>query len=360
MNIAVRLLLVSVTLLILGPDIGMASENDVGKKLQQAFKQGELNGLHGVLVVHKGNTLVEEYFPGADERWGTPSGDIQHGPNTLHDLRSVTKSIVGLLYGIALSDGLVPALDESILGQFPEYSQLTDDALRKAITIGDALSMQMGTAWNENLPYSDPENSEIAMEVAKDRYRYVLDRPMVAKPGEIWNYNGGATAIIAHLIAKGAGMSIDKFAERRLFTPLDISDFEWVAGHDGESSAASGLRLNLRDLARIGVMLANGGSHEGTQIVPRNWIDESFEPRATLEDGLRYGYFWWLAPQGEPPLWSSGFGNGGQRLTVQPQHELVITLFAGNYNQPDDWRLPVKVIDEFLVPGLQSEIVEDK
>ncbi len=85
---------------------------------------------------------------------------------------------------------------------------------------------------------------------------------MVAKPVEVWNYNGGATAVIAHFIAKGAGMSIDKFAERQLLTPLGISDFEWVEGQDGEPSAASGLRLNLRDLARIGVMLANRGSHK--------------------------------------------------------------------------------------------------
>lgn len=359
MNHAVRILLVSALFLHLSLVMAMASENAVGMKLQQAFRQGELNGLHGVLVVHKGNTLVEEYFPGSDERWGTPSGDGLHGPDTLHDLRSVTKSIVGLLYGIALSDDLVPALDKSILDQFPEYSQLTSNAKRKAITIGDALSMQMGTAWDESLPYSDPENSEIAMEMSKDRYRYVLDRPMVAKPGEVWNYNGGATAIIAHLITRGTGMSVDKFAQKRLFTPLGISDFEWVAGQDGEPSAASGLRLNQPDLAKIGVMLVNGGLHEGTQVVPRDWIEASFAPRARLEDGLRYGYFWWLAPQGEPPVWSSGFGNGGQRLTVQPQHELVITLFAGNYNQPDDWKLPVKVIDEFLVPGLRSEIMQD-
>lgn len=144
------------------------------KALQQAFNAGELPGLHSVLVIHKGEVLAESYFSGSDESWGRPLGVKQHGPGELHDLRSVTKSIVGLLYGIALAEGKMPGLDEPILKHFPQYKDLAKDPARNAIRIRDTLSMKMGTEWNEDIPYTDPKNSEIAMEYAKDRYRFVL------------------------------------------------------------------------------------------------------------------------------------------------------------------------------------------
>ena len=328
----------------------------VAERIRQGVASGDLAGLHGVMVVHKGKTLVEEYFPGDDQRWGTPLGNREHGPAVLHDLRSVTKSIVGLLYGIALTEGRVPSPDQPLLAQFPEYADLAGDARRDTITLADALSMQMGTEWDESLPYSDPRNSEIAMEAASDRYRFVLDRPMVATPGTAWTYNGGATAIIARLVAKGTGKPIDAYAREKLLAPLGITEYEWVKGRDGEPSAASGLRLRLPDLARIGAMLAAGGVDDGRQLVPGDWLKAMAMPRATVDGGLRYGYFWWLAPGGDPPAWVAGFGNGGQRLTVQPRFGLVIAVQAGNYNRPDDWQMPVKLIESYLVPGLRDAI----
>ena len=321
--------------------------------LQEAFDAGELDGLHNVLVTLKGETLAEIAFPGADERWGRPLGLREHGADTLHDLRSVTKSVVGLLYGIALGEGKVPSVDAPLLAQFPDYRDLRGDPLRDEITVGHALSMTMGTEWSEDLPYSDPRNSEVAMEMAKDRYRFVLDRPMVAEPGSSWTYNGGATAIVARLIAKGTGMSVDAYAKEKLFAPLGIDTFEWIRGADGEPSAASGLRLNAGDLARIGQLVLDGGRHDGRQIVPAEWLSEAFTPRTSLDE-LRYGYQWWLSAGGTPPDWVAGFGNGGQRLTVQESIGLVVVVYAGNYNKPDAWKIPVKVIMDFVAPAVRK------
>ena len=124
--------------------------------VQEAFAAGALPGLHAVLVRRGDDTLVEAYFEGADERWGKPLGVRRHGVATLHDLRSITKSIVGLLYGIALADGKVPPVDTPLLSLFPGYADLMAEEARRKITIGHALSMTMGTEWNEDLPYTDP------------------------------------------------------------------------------------------------------------------------------------------------------------------------------------------------------------
>ena len=330
-----------------------SEKTDLSQQIRAAHKAGKLDGLHSVAIYQKGKLIAEAYFEGEDQSWGSSLGMVQHGPDTLHDLRSVTKSVVGLLYGIALQDGLVPGPDEKLLDQFPDYADLKGEADRDAIRIQDVLTMRMGTDWNENLPYTDIRNSEIAMERAKDRYRFVLSRKMVEKPGTAWRYSGGATALLGRLIAKGTGKSLDAYANEKLFKPLEITKFEWARGSDGEPSAASGLRLTVHDLAKIGMMMMDQGRYKGQQIVSAEWIKEILSPKADLKSGLRYGYHWYLAPGDNPPRWVSGFGNGGQRLTLQLQAGVALALFAGNYNQRDGWKMPVRLIEEVLVPALE-------
>jgi CubicO group peptidase (beta-lactamase class C family) len=340
------------------PLAAFGRDTTMDKELQQAFNAGELPGLHSVLVIHKGEVFAESYFKGRDERWGDPLGVMQHGPGELHDIRSVTKSIVGLLYGIALAEGKVPGLDEPILKYFPQYSDLAKEDTRKAIRIRHALSMTMGMAWNEDMPYSDPKNSEIAMERAKDRYRFVLEQPMLHEPGSKWTYSGGAVALIAKLIADGVGKPIDAYADEKLFKPLGIKSFEWIRGADDVPSAASGLRLTTHDLAKIGQLILDKGSFDGREIVPDAWLRESFTPRSDLPDELRYGFFWVLpaASWGDPPAWVVHLGNGGQMLRVNLKSSVITVVYAGNYNQADAWKLPIKVIEAFVSPALKTKL----
>jgi CubicO group peptidase (beta-lactamase class C family) len=341
------------------PLAALGRDSTMDKELRQAFDAGQLAGLHSVLVMHKGEVIAESYFAGNDERWGEPLGVRQHGANELHDIRSVTKPIVGLLYGIALAEGKVPGLDESILKYFPQYGDLAKDEARKAIRVRHALSMTMGMAWNEDIPYSDPKNSEIAMEHAKDRYRFVLEQPLVDEPGTKWIYNGGAVAVIAKLIADGVGKPIDAYANEKLFKPLGINSYEWIRGADGVPSAASGLRLTIHDLAKIGQLILDKGKFNGREIVPDAWLRESFKPRSSMPyDELRYGFFWVLAPAswGDPPALVWHLGNGGQMLRVSLKTGVITVVFAGNYNQTDNWKLPVKIIWEFVVPAINAKL----
>jgi CubicO group peptidase (beta-lactamase class C family) len=333
----------------------MAMNNRLENELGKAFESGQLPGLHSVLIMHKGEILAEQYFPGEDECWGKVLGIVQPDASSLHDLRSVTKSVVSLLYGIALSDGLVPKLDEGLTAQFPEYGDLAADPARRGILVRHALTMQMGTEWSEDLPYTDPRNSEIAMERAADRHRFALDRPMVGEPGGDWTYNGGATAIIACLIAKGVGKPIDIYARETLFSALGIENYEWITGSDGVPVAASGLRLTIHDLAKIGKLIIDNGAWQSKQIVPADWLTDSMTPYADLPDGLRYGFFWWLAPDGSPPHWVAGIGNGGQMLMINPATQLIVVVFTGNYNQLDAGKLASKIITDFALPAVRSK-----
>src|SRR5262249_14968141 len=152
---------------------------DFNRRLKLVTEHENLSGLHALLVLQHGEIIFEHYQPGKDEdRSGKPLGVVNFAPDIVHDLRSITKSVVGLLYGVALADGKVPSPDAKLYAQFPEYSDLAAQPGRDKLTVAHALSMTMGFEWDEmSIPYGDPGNSEYAMNAASDRYRYVLSRP---------------------------------------------------------------------------------------------------------------------------------------------------------------------------------------
>ena len=203
------------------------------------------------------------------------------------------------------------------------------------------------------LPYSDPLNGEIQMEASTDRIGFILSRPMVEAPGSRWRYCGGATALLGEIITRGVGMAIDDYAREKLFAPLGITEFEWVKGSDGKPSVSSGLRLKPRDMLRVGQMVLERGSNAGRRIVPPGWLATAFKPRGFIESNLRYGYHWWLgqlSATGKP--WMAAYGNGGQRLIVIPSLDMVVAIIAGNYNAPDQWKMPLKVMTKVVMPAV--------
>lgn len=339
---------------ILSASLAMAGGATMEDRLKAAFEAGDLPGPHSVLVLKEGEIFAEVHFADEDESWGVSHGVRQHGPDTLHDLRSVTKSIVSLTYGIALAEGKVPPVTESLVAQFSEYADLAADPVRLKITIEDALTMRTGLKWDETGAYVDKRNSEVAMEFAEDRYRFALEQEIVGPPGAAWNYSGGATTLIERLITKGTGQRFDRYMAEKLFAPLGIADWEWLGRTPEEPAAASGLRLNIHDLARIGQMIVDGGKAGDVQVVPSEWLAASMAPHTSTGE-LRYGYFWWMSQGYGEPRWVGGFGNGGQRLLMNKEQNGVLVVFAGNYNQPDAWKLPMKVSTEFVSPALLAE-----
>jgi CubicO group peptidase (beta-lactamase class C family) len=205
-------------------DAGFAA--DLEARLDKAIADKRIWGQHGLLVLRGGQTVLERYFEGEDEaRDRGAIGHIAFKPDTIHDLRSCSKSIVALLYGIALNQGKVPPPEAPLFTAFPEYADLASKEGRDRLTIQHVLTMTMGT-----VPYTDPRNSEIAMDNAPDRYRYILERRVVDTPGVHWSYCGGATALLARLIAKGSGKKLHAFAREYLFDPLGLGPTEWATG----------------------------------------------------------------------------------------------------------------------------------
>src|SRR4030095_10569697 len=168
-------------------------------------------GVHAILIERNGRLIYEEYFNGFDERWGTPLGPVTMTAETKHDLRSVTKSVVSALIGIAHAEGKIPSLDQPVVKWFPEYPDL-DTVERRRVTLAHALSMTSGFEWNEDIPYTDPRNDEIRMTRDSDPLRYALSRPFAVDPGSDFNYNGGLTQVLAAVLVRATKMSLQEYA----------------------------------------------------------------------------------------------------------------------------------------------------
>ena len=123
--------------------------SDLEALLAKAITEKRVWNLHGVVIVRKGHLVLERYFEGDDNARGRPLGKVAFKADTLHDLRSVSKSIVGLLYGIALADGKVPPPEARLYDQFPQYAELAKEPGRERLTMAHVLSMTMGLDWDE-------------------------------------------------------------------------------------------------------------------------------------------------------------------------------------------------------------------
>ena len=286
---------------------------------------------HALLVFKNNALIVEHYQSGQDEDWGLPLGNIHFDRQTLHDLRSATKSVVSLLIGIAIEEGYISGLDASI-------GELLDNKAWHAINLHHVLTMTAGTRWHEQTPYTDPSNDEMQMYQAQSAYQYVLGKPFDHKAGDSFNYSGGMTQLLVEILEKQTEKPIKDYAKEKLFTPLGIKNYQWKQHASGQAWGASGLRMNAMDFSKIGRLYLQNGQWNNQKIVPQSWVKSTFA--TTVKTGLPididYGLHWWIPNyqyKKDTVKALMAQGNGGQYLLLLPEHDLLIVTFGGYYNR---------------------------
>jgi len=294
---------------------------------------GTYPGLRSLLVLRHNTLVYENYFsaPGAAQ-----------DAAVLQDLRSVTKTVVGLMVLMAHAQGAIPTLDQPIFEFFPEYSVYAIDG-KANITIRHLLTMTAGLEWNEDISYLDPANTERRMQLAPDALAFVLSRPLTAAPGSTFAYCGGCSHLLAEIVRRSTGSPVDDYAAQHLFTPLGITSFAWAkATGDGLPYGFSGLRLRSLDLAKIGLLLMNTGQWEGTQLIPAALVSDALSehvvvtPEDAAGDILGYGYQVWrfsFVEGGRREELTQMSGNGGQAVFMSDQDDLLVVITAGNFDR---------------------------
>jgi CubicO group peptidase (beta-lactamase class C family) len=265
-------------------------------------------------------------------------------------MQSVTKTVTSVVIGAAIARKEFPALDTPVLKFFDPSTVRNLDDRKRRMTIQHLLTMTAGLDWKEDLPYADPNNSAMLMEASFDWVRFAIDRPMSHEPGAVFNYNSGATQLLAHIFRGATGQDIEEYAARHLFAPLGIERYYWKRAPTGLADTEGGLYLHPRDLAKIAYLFLKKGIWDGQRVVESDWVNASLTPHVAVADGVKYGFKWWLypyGPDGAGMAWG-GSGFGGQRPIVFPEYDLIV-VFTGWNILPDRPSLTPRVaIDRIL------------
>jgi len=311
--------------------------------------------IHAVLVARGGKLVFERYFSGSDEvpgrLYGSRVETITFDADTLHNVKSVSKSVASLAVGIAIDRGLIRSVNEPIFSFFPELSDLRTPE-KDRIQLVHALTMSMGLAWVEAIPDNEGNNDEQRMHTAPDPCRYVLSLPVTAPAGQGYFYNTGALTLVSAIIRKATGRPLDEFARETFFEPLGITKVEW-SRVKGDTDAGGGLRLRPRDMAKIGQLVLAGGRWNDRQVVSQAWIETSTALKLKATDNQSYGYLWWLGRSllnGREVHWVGALGRGGQYVRIVPELDLVVAVTAGYYQDysPQAFKMQYSVFRDVL------------
>jgi len=253
-----------------------------------------------------------------------------HGTD-LHTMQSVSKTVTSVIIGAAVQRGHFKAgLDTPVLKYFDTSKVKNVDDRKRRMTLRDLLTMTAGLDWNdEGFLTGDPQNDTSLMEASDDWVQYAIDKPMVAEPGKVWNYNSGATEILSSIFQKETGQDIDDYGQTYVFAPLGIRH-EWKRTYMGVVDTEGGLYLSGSDLAKIGYLYLHDGMWDRERIVSSEWVKESVTPYfQTDEPQFKYGFQWWLykLPDSTEYIWMAR-GFGGQNLQVFPKEGLIVTFTA--------------------------------
>ena len=300
----------------------------------------EYQNTHAVLIESAGQLVYELYLKGQDGVFG----ERVFNAHSLHDLRSISKSVTSLLLGIALQGDYQQALATPVADLFKDRD-IAFAPGAESITLFHVLTMTAGLEWDQwTLPFHDPQNDEHRLYLAADPIAEVLERPLLDSPGESWVYSSGLTELLVEIIEQKTSRRFREFANDTLFGPLGITNYEWYGSRhwqgEGRPGAAWGLRMRARDLARIGSLVLHDGLWQGQRVVPSEWIKLSThrhveESIVGARGRYGYGFQWWPGRSNAIPSYDiiAGFGNGGQQLLIVPQLQLSVTVLAGNYSR---------------------------
>lgn len=280
--------------------------------------KGKFPDVHSILIYKNNKLVLEEYFYGYDE-------------NTPHQLRSATKPFIGGILGIAVDNGFINSEKEKLLPYFnlkyPKISNL--DHCKSEITIEDFLMYRHGMDCENNNPES--KGNEVTMMKSKDWVKYTLDLPMVKRPGISSSYCTGCALTLGSLVEIAVGRKIEDFAKENLFNPLGISNYDWTFEPNQTSrSNFSQMYITPRDLIKLAKLFIDGGKWKGKQIISKSWIDKTIK----MDKG-DYGYLWehkYFIINGQTYNSYLASGNGGQKINIWPELDMITVFTGGNYN----------------------------
>jgi CubicO group peptidase (beta-lactamase class C family) len=320
---------------------------------------GGYDYVRSVVVVRHGYLVYERYRQGVDANDG-------------QDLWSVTKSVTGALVGIAIAEGRIKSVQQTVGELLAKHLPADADPGLRQVTVEQLLTMTSGLAGDDPSLGGDPSVDE-AMFKSRDWVKHILGRRLEADPGTAWAYSNASSHLLSAIVADTTGQSTLAYARAKLFGPLGIhtdgafqpvaawdipqatlTRFEqakvaWAKDPQGYHTGFAFLRLPARDLAKFGYLYLNGGRWAGKQVVPADYVHTTTAQEGSSPNiNQGYGQHWWVE------IWNGhrtfrAQGYGGQLIHVVPDLDLVTVITSDAERNRNDAKV---LIDQDILPSV--------
>ena len=323
------------------------------EKMDSLITSKEFKEISSVVIAHNGKVIFENYYN-------------DNTSETKHNTRSATKTITGTLIGTLIQDGSIKSVNENAF-KFSKVKNIQNpDNRKEKITVEDLLTMSSILEcddWDQN-----SRGQEEKMYIIEDWVKFYWDLPIKGFPewkkkpndskyGRSFSYCTAGVVVLGDIIHNVSG-SLEKYAEKALFSKLGITDYHWQKTPTGLPMTGGGLGLKSRDLLKIGQLYLNKGKWNNEQIISEEFVNESTKPK--VEVGMfdyEYGYLWWLSEFGNDDKEKAYFmsGTGGNKIAVFPKLDLVVVLTSSFYNGGiESHNQTTKLLDEYIVPEIKK------
>jgi len=284
----------------------------------------DLNNVAGLLVLHRGNIVLERYGLGLQsfDRWST---------------MSTVKSMTAMLVGAAIADSAISSLDDPVTRYVPALKGCPYDA----VTVRHLLTMSSGMSWLED--YTDKQSDvnryskSLADKVPGGVLALLRSCSRANAPGQVWHYNTGDTYLLGTVVSMATGRTLADYMSERIWQPcgMEFDGFYTLESDGGQEIGGSRAGMSLRDIGRFAKLVLDDGAVDGKRILPEGWcteagaaafhIPEEYQVAHRKALGLTgYGYSWWLRSDGS----MLAMGHSGQRIFIDRRAELAVIQLA--------------------------------
>lgn len=301
-------------------------DQDSIQSMIEHLNQSSVYDLRSLIVIKDHKLVMEEY---ANTYWR----------ETIHDIRSAGKSITALLMGIALDKGYVKSVEQSVYEFFPEIT-FTHPPTKEHLAINIKHLLMMSSGLDADANDIESQGNGLHWVAEENWLEIALNLPMKFTSGEKWVYNDVCAMLCGAIIQKASGIPLSKFAQEHLFEPLGIREFYWYKNPKGIPGAMGNLYISNLAFAKLGLLVLEKGNWQGKQIISSDWIAQLSTERfdiSTLDPFAdHYGYLWYIKTskiKDKEYSYIYASGNGGNKLYVIPEEQLVISIQSSAYGR---------------------------
>jgi CubicO group peptidase (beta-lactamase class C family) len=314
--------------------------NELNSKIAQKY----FKDITSIAVIKEGELLIEEYFNGKNR-------------NSLHDMRSVGKTLASTIMGIAIEDGFIES-EGQLLKDFYDLKSYNNYSLQKEnVTIKSLLTMSSGF-YGSDMDSNSPGNED-NMYPTSDWVKFGLDLPMDESKniGKDWDYFTAGAVVLGDILNSRVEGGLQKYADNKLFKPLGINKYKWQFTTTNTPNTAGGFQMSTLDNARWGQLYLDNGLYENKQILSKAWVQASLTKHVSIpkKDEQYYGYLLWNNTYNVNEKEIESYyasGNGGNKILILKEIGVVIVITATAYNQPYGHLQADEIIEKYLLPAI--------